>query len=187
MLAATAAPSRRAVGTVPAMFKTLLGALALATILTGCASDSGSDDSAASQSTDSTTAASTVTSTATSSSSPNAPATTATTTDTDTDEQKYPDIVDATMSQDADGTWTVAVTLSSPYDTAERYADGWRVLDLDGNIIGDRPLAHDHAGEQPFTRSTNGVAIPEGASEVVIEARDQKYGWGPDRLTVQVP
>ncbi len=185
MLAATATSSRLAVGTVPAMFKTLFGALALTAILAGCANSSDSDSSATTESADSDSQASTVTSAAASPSSTSAPPTTVTT--TDTDEQEYPDIVGATLTQDGDGTWTVAVTLSSPYDTPERYADGWRVLDIDGNIIGDRPLAHDHATEQPFTRSTSGVAIPEDASEVLIEARDQKYGWGPDRLTVQVP
>lgn len=100
---------------------------------------------------------------------------------------KYPTIIAAALTPNSDGTWSMAVTLSSTYDTPERYADGWRVLDEQGNIIGDRPLGHDHQGEQPFTRSTSGIVIPEGTSTLTIEARDQQYGWSPDTFTIEVP
>ena len=42
----------------------------------------------------------------------------------------------------------VAVTISSPYDTPERYADGWRVLDRDGQRAGDA-----HADARPRQRT----------------------------------
>ncbi len=93
-------------------------------------------------------------------------------------EELFPDVIGATAIQDADGTWTFSATLSSPYDSPERYADAWRVVDADGNEYAVRVLTHDHANEQPFTRSQGGVAIPDDVSIVTIEGRDQVSGWG---------
>ncbi len=47
-----------------------------------------------------------------------------------------------------------------------------------------RELAHDHAVEQPFTRSLPDVALPEVVTEVVVEARDSRNGWGGRTQTV---
>ncbi|MEM9608119.1 MAG: hypothetical protein AAGA99_11910 [Actinomycetota bacterium] len=102
-------------------------------------------------------------------------------------DQQFPDVVGAELTSTEDGVFTVAVTLSSPYDTPERYADAWRVLGEDGTIYGVRELAHDHQFEQPFTRSLSGVEIPAGVTEVTIEGRDQVYGWGGTTITVPVP
>jgi hypothetical protein len=90
----------------------------------------------------------------------------------------YPDVVGVSASRDADGSWTFAVTLSSPYDSPERYADAWRVVGPDGEVFGILELAHDHAAEQPFTRSQSGIVIPEGVTTVTVEGRDQASGWG---------
>jgi hypothetical protein len=101
------------------------------------------------------------------------------------EEQRFPDVVgvDATYD-DAAATWTFAVTISSPYDTPDRYADGWRVVGQDGTVYGVHTLAHDHAGEQPFTRRQSGVEIPADVDEVTIEGRDQEYGFGGRILTI---
>ena len=99
----------------------------------------------------------------------------------------FPDVLDATLSPEGDGSYTVAVTLSSPYDSPERYADAWRVSDLEGNELGIRVLTHDHANEQPFTRSQSGIAIPEDVDTVLIEGRDQISGWGGASIEVPVP
>jgi hypothetical protein len=96
----------------------------------------------------------------------------------------FPDVVGATAQLAADGTWTFSATLSSPYDTPERYADGWRVVGPDGTVYGERPLTHDHQSEQPFTRSQSGIEIPADVVEVTVEGRDQVSGWGG--ATVQV-
>ncbi|HQZ33071.1 MAG TPA: hypothetical protein PK020_01535 [Ilumatobacteraceae bacterium] len=74
--------------------------------------------------------------------------------------------------------WTFDVTLSSPYDTPERYADAWRVVGMDGTVFGVRELDHDHASEQPFTRSLENVQIPDDVDKVVVEGRDQVNGYG---------
>jgi len=103
------------------------------------------------------------------------------------DDGLYPDVVAVDVTPDDDGSWTVQATLSSPYDTAERYADAWRVLDEQGAVLGVRELAHDHAGEQPFTRSLAGVVIPGEVATITVEGRDQRNGWGGAVMSVPVP
>jgi hypothetical protein len=99
-------------------------------------------------------------------------------------EQRFPDVVGAVATQDQAGSWTFSVTLSSPYDSPGRYADSWRVRNAEGIVYGERFLTHDHANEQPFTRSQSGIRIPDTVSEVIIEGRDQLYGWGGTTLTL---
>ena len=98
----------------------------------------------------------------------------------------FPDVIGAQATQDADGTWTFSATLSSPYDTPERYADAWRVVGPDGEVYGVRELLHDHANEQPFTRSQSGIEIPAGVTEVTVDGRDQLNGWGGQSVTVEI-
>ena len=113
--------------------------------------------------------------------------TTSTATDSPGDEQRYPDVIEVEITGQDDGAFTFAVTISSPYDTPERYADAWRVLDPDGNELGIRVLTHDHAGEQPFTRQLRDVMIDPSIDRVRVEARDLRHGWGGDTLEVVVP
>ena len=98
----------------------------------------------------------------------------------------YPDVVAGTATRQADGTWRFDVTLSSPYDTAERYADAWRVLAPDGSELGLRVLTHGHPNEQPFTRSLEGVAIPAGVNTVTVQGRDRVSGWGGATLAIEL-
>lgn len=76
--------------------------------------------------------------------------------------------------------WRFDVTLAHGDTGWDDYADGWRVELADGTIVGERPLAHPHVAEQPFTRSTSGVAIPDGTTEVFIRARTNVDGWAED-------
>ena len=101
-------------------------------------------------------------------------------------EELFPDVLAAEATLDGDGTWTFRTTLSSPYDTPQRYADAWRVLDPDGNELGVRILTHDHANEQPFTRSLSNVEIPDDVTTVTIEGRDQVSGWGGATVEVEL-
>jgi hypothetical protein len=101
-------------------------------------------------------------------------------------DELFPDIIDATATMSADGTWDFSATVSSPYDSPDRYADAWRVLAPDGTELGVRELTHDHAGEQPFTRTLFGVEIPARVDIVTIEGRDQVNGWGGDTVEVEL-
>ncbi|MFO8076930.1 MAG: hypothetical protein R6T85_12515 [Egibacteraceae bacterium] len=100
--------------------------------------------------------------------------------------QRFPDVIDAELTATGDGDYEIAVTISSPYDTPERYADGWRVLTADGEVLAEHDLAHDHAGEQPFTRTRGPFAIPGGVDEVIVEGRDLEHGYGGETTTVEV-
>ena len=100
--------------------------------------------------------------------------------------QRFPDVVDVEVERTGD-TYEFAVTLSSPYDSPERYADGWRIVGDDGTVYGEHELTHDHAAEQPFTRTQSGVRIPEGVDDVVVEGRDLVNGYGGETLTVGLP
>ena len=73
---------------------------------------------------------------------------------------QYPDVIAVELRPLGDRRYDVLVTLSSPYDSPQRYADGWRVLDSDGTTLGTHRLLHDHAAEQPFTRTQPGLEIP---------------------------
>ncbi len=87
------------------------------------------------------------------------------------------DVIDATARKSGDS-WTFSATVSHADEGWEHYADAWRVLGPDGTELGIRILHHPHETEQPFTRSLSGVTIPEGVTEVTIEARDSVHGWG---------
>lgn len=102
-------------------------------------------------------------------------------------EQRYPDVIDVRVSATDDDRFTFQVTLSSPYDTPQRYADAFRVMTEAGDSLGVRQLLHDHANEQPFTRSLSGVDIEPGITRVVVQGRDQEYGYGGETRTVSLP
>lgn len=98
--------------------------------------------------------------------------------------EDFPDIIAVQATQDESGSWRFDVTVSSPYDTPQRYADAWRVVDPEGNELGIRVLTHDHANEQPFTRSQSGIAIADDVSQVTVQGRDLANGWGGAELVV---
>lgn len=101
--------------------------------------------------------------------------------------QQYPDVLAVKVRSTGVETFDFDVTVSSPYDTPQRYADAFRAKGEDGTIYGERKLVHDHADEQPFTRDLYGVKIPRGVRTVVLQARDQKYGYGGKAVTVTLP
>jgi hypothetical protein len=102
-------------------------------------------------------------------------------------EQRHPDVLGVKVQARGVDRFDFDVTVSSPYDTAQRYADAFRVSDNSGRVSGERKLLHDHADEQPFTRDLQGVAIPPGVRSVVVQARDQKNGYGGKTAVVVLP
>lgn len=105
----------------------------------------------------------------------------------DASPQKYPDVIAAKVSASAKDTFNFDVTVSSPYDTRQRYADAFRVMGRDGKVYGVRTLFHDHASEQPFTRDLYGVKIPGSVRAVVIQGRDRQFGYGGKVVEVSLP
>ncbi len=102
-------------------------------------------------------------------------------------EQKFPDVVGVTARASGADSFDFDATISSPYDSPRRYADAFRVMGRDGRVFGERRLWHDHASEQPFTRDLYGVSIPPGVGVVVVQARDQKYGYGGKTFELALP
>ena len=86
----------------------------------------------------------------------------------------------------ANGHWTVHVTLKHEDSGWDHYADAWRVVDMADNVLGTRTLYHPHEHEQPFTRSLSGLAIPEDIKKVYVEAHDKVHGWSKDRVVVDL-
>ncbi len=105
----------------------------------------------------------------------------------DAEPDRFPDVLAVELRPAGERVYDVAVTISSPYDTPQRYADGWRVLDPDGSVLGTHTLLHDHAAEQPFTRTQRGLHIPDGVTTVTVEGRDQVNGYGGATISVEVP
>ncbi len=97
-----------------------------------------------------------------------------------------PQVVDVKATKSG-GTWRFDVSILHPDSGWDHYADGWEVIDADGNRLGERPLAHPHENEQPFTRSQSGIVIPEGTTEVYIRTRDNVDGWFEERTPVTLP
>jgi hypothetical protein len=82
--------------------------------------------------------------------------------------------------------WRANVTLEHGDTGWDHYADAWRLLDKEGNVLGTRVLYHPHEHEQPFTRSLGNINIPEGVSVIFVEARDKKHGWSPHKVKVDL-
>jgi hypothetical protein len=101
--------------------------------------------------------------------------------------QQYPDVLGAKVRPHGANVFDFDVTISSLYDTADRYADAFRVLGPDGTVYGERILLHDHATEQPFTRDLYGVTIPPGVASVIVQGRDKKHGYGGKTTEVTLP
>ncbi len=103
------------------------------------------------------------------------------------DSQNYPDVLSVKVKVCGKNCFDFDVTISSPYDTPQRYADAFRVMSADGKPYGERILIHDHANEQPFTRDLYGVSIPSEVRTVVVQARDRKFGYGGKTVKVELP
>jgi len=96
------------------------------------------------------------------------------------------DVVGVEAVPTAPGLYRFNVTVRHPDTGWEHYADKWEIVAPDGTILGTRTLLHPHVQEQPFTRSLNGVRIPEGVAEVIVRAHDNVDGYGDQVITVSV-
>ena len=96
------------------------------------------------------------------------------------------EILAASFSAQADKTWNVSVTLQHADSGWEHYADAWRVVDPQGEVLGTRTLFHPHVDEQPFTRSLGSLKIPAAVTTVYIEAHDKVHGWSRQRLKIDL-
>ena len=82
--------------------------------------------------------------------------------------------------------WSVNVTLEHADTGWDHYADNWRVVDGEGQVLGERVLQHPHVHEQPFTRGLGSITVPQGTAVVYVEVHDKLHGWSPNRLKVSL-
>ncbi len=82
--------------------------------------------------------------------------------------------------------WRISVTLTHPDTGWDHYADGWEVLDAEGQRLGYRKLHHPHVDEQPFTRSLTGIMVKDGVRQVFIKVRCSRDGWSGETVSVSL-
>ncbi|QDC11683.1 hypothetical protein FHY55_17625 [Oceanicola sp. D3] len=97
-----------------------------------------------------------------------------------------PAVVEAVTATPSGRAWRFEVTLSHGDTGWEDYANGWRVTNETGKVLGTRVLAHPHVDEQPFTRGLGGVRIPQGVTRVWIETSTLPEGWDGARYQVDL-
>jgi hypothetical protein len=88
-----------------------------------------------------------------------------------------PAVIEGVSAQKNGPTWTFSVTLRHGDTGWDDYADGWRIVSPNGDVLGTRVLFHPHENEQPFTRSHSGIEIPQNLTHVFVEARTLPDGW----------
>ena len=96
------------------------------------------------------------------------------------------DVVAVEAAEEGAGTWRFAVTVAHADAGWDHYADKWEVLAPDGRVLATRVLLHPHVGEQSFTRSLGGVAVPAEIERVILRAHDSVHGLGGAEMTVEL-
>lgn len=97
------------------------------------------------------------------------------------------DVVAATATKSADGTYQFNVTVAHDDTGWDHYANVWQVIGPDGDVLGERELLHPHVEEQPFTRSLSGVKIPADVHTVTIRAGDLVHAFGGIEVMLDLP
>lgn len=86
------------------------------------------------------------------------------------------DVISVDVSGSA-GAYDFAVKVESPDRSCAQYADWWEVISEKGELLYRRVMLHDHANEQPFTRSGGPVEIDAG-TVVIVRAHMHPTGYG---------
>lgn len=92
--------------------------------------------------------------------------------------------VDAVQSKD--GSWCFATQVRHNDQSWKHYADAWQVTDLEGNVLGNRELAHPHDNEQPFTRRLCNIEIAEALQKVVVSSKCNVHGYGGETVVLDL-
>ena len=95
------------------------------------------------------------------------------------------DVLAVKLTKLAGGVYRFDVTVAHADQGWDHYADRWQVLDLDGNLLGERILAHPHEREQPFIRSTT-VEVPARVARVRVRAHDKVHAFGGKEIVAEV-
>ena len=94
------------------------------------------------------------------------------------------DVTNVKIKRTGNDIYQFTVTVLHQDEGWDHYADKWDVVAPDGTVLGTRTLLHPHVGEQPFTRSLEGVKILETVQSVIIRARDSIHDYGGKEVAV---
>lgn len=92
----------------------------------------------------------------------------------------------ATIIHQSQNEYLVNVTLQHQDTGWEHFADEWRIVDQQGNVLARRVLLHPHVDEQPFTRALSNVKLDDELTTLFIEAHDKQDGWTKQRLKIDL-
>lgn len=79
------------------------------------------------------------------------------------------------------GSYSFSVTISSPDQGCQQYADWWEVISDNGDLIYRRILLHSHVKEQPFSRSGGPIKI-NSEQNIWIRVHMNNSGYGGKAL-----
>ncbi len=96
------------------------------------------------------------------------------------------EVLDIKATQATDKTWRFSVTLKHADEGWNHYANEWQIIAPDNKILGTRTLYHPHVNEQPFTRSLDGVKIPEELHSVRVIAKDTVHGLSSKAAEIEL-
>ncbi len=97
------------------------------------------------------------------------------------------DVLDVHATLTGQNTYRFDVSVAHADEGWAHYANAFEILDLEGNVLGVRKLAHPHVDEQPFTRSLGSGVIPDNVEVVIVRAVDSVHGTGGKEQEVQLP
>ena len=97
------------------------------------------------------------------------------------------DVINVKSKRIGNDIYQFIVTVLHQDEGWDHYADKWDVVAPDGTVLGTRTLLHPHVGEQPFTRSLEGVKIPGTVQNVIIRAHDSAHDYGGKEVAVDLP
>lgn len=87
----------------------------------------------------------------------------------------------AVQTSGSPNAYQFSVSVSSPDQGCQQYADWWEVLSSDGELLYRRILLHSHTNEQPFTRQGGPVRI-SADTLVWVRAHMNTGGYGGTAL-----
>ncbi|MGH1438812.1 MAG: hypothetical protein ACRBBR_01775 [Cellvibrionaceae bacterium] len=93
------------------------------------------------------------------------------------------DVTELKVRYNGSDSFQIITTVKHADTGWDHYADGWEILDEQGNVLGKRVLYHPHVKEQPFTRSHT-LIIPKTVKEITVRALDSVHGIGGKERTI---
>lgn len=96
------------------------------------------------------------------------------------------DVLKVIVNCDASKNCRFDVTIKHNDTGWKDYANKFKIIAPDGEILGTRVLFHPHVNEQPFTRSISNVKIPKGVKSVKVKAYESLHKYNGKEFKVNL-